>query len=327
MLAEWVPDDHLTIERNPNYYGEAGGADTMTFRTIPEGNARVIELVTGNADIAFNIEPEAAEQIEGNDNTKLLVEPSSFQIFFELNTTKPPFNDPKARLAVNYAIDRPAIIERILGGYAEEPTGIFPEGIQGRIPLDPYPYDPEMAKQLLAEAFPDGIDEPVVIWTPNGRYPKDRTVAEVVQGYLNEIGLETEFKAFEWASYQDALYTAQEGEGTGFGSNDANMWLLGTGITQADYRVRRKFYAGHPSNLTGYDNAQINTLLDNAAVELNYDQRMGYYAELQNIVWTQEPNALTLYNGVQLIGVEQSVDGLQIYANEYVDLTQATKDE
>lgn len=325
MLKEWIPGDHLIIERNPDYFGEPGTPDTMTFRPVPEGAARVIELQTGNADIAFNVAPEAAVSVRDADDTRLLVEPSSFQIFFELNTQKPPFNDPRVRLAVNYAIDRNAIIEKILNGFGTEPTGIFPQGIQGRIAQNPYPYDPEKARELIAEAFPDGLDEPLVIWTPNGRYPKDKIVAEVIQSYLNAIGLKTEFKVWEWAAYLKTLYKAEPGVGTGKGSNAANMWLFGTGIIQADYRTRRKFYSTHSSNLTGYNNPRVDELLDMAAVELAYDKRMSYFGELQKIVWNEAPNALTLYNGVQLIGIGKGINNLEVYANGYVKLDRVTK--
>ena len=293
---------------------------------MPEGAARTIELQTGNADIAFDIAPEAAADIENGDATKLLVEPSSFQIFFELNTVKPPFSDPRARLAVNHAIPRAAIIERVLLGYATEPNSIIPEGVQGHVAQTPYAYDPEMAEALMAEAFPDGVDEPVVIWTPDGRYPKDKLVAEVVQSSLNDIGLETEFKVWEWAAYQKTLYNEQPGEGTGYGSNDANMWLLGTGIAQADWRVRRKLYSTDSSNLTGHDNPQIDALLDKAGVELDYDTRMSYFADIQDIVWNQAPSTLVLFNGVQLIGVGDGIEGLEIYSNNLVRLDQVSKD-
>ena len=325
IIAEWIPNEYVTITRNPEYFGKPGKPDTITFRPVPEGGARVIELATGNADVALNIAPESADEIRTNEATKLLVEPSSFQIFFELNTAKPPFDDPRIRLAVNYAIPRDEIIKKILQGYGSIPEGIFPEGVQGRVAQTPYPYDPEKARKIIAEVYPNGFDEKVVIWTPNGRYTKDKTIAEVVQGYLNEIGFKTEFKVWEWAAYQKTLYNSNPGVGTGKGSNDANMWLFGTGINQADRRVRRKFYSTNPSNLTGYNNPVIDELLDKAAVDLNYDSRMAAYGELQRIIWNEAPNALTLFNGVQLIGVGKGISGLEVYSNELVMFDQVTK--
>ena len=183
MISEFIPGQHVIIKRNPDYFGTPGKADTMTFRPVPEAGARVIELEAGNADIALNIAPESADKIKQNSKTELVVEPSSFQIFFELNTTKPPFDDPRVRLAINHAIDRDDIIEKILNGYGNKPEGIFPEGAQGRSKQTAYPYDPEKARKMIAEVFPGGFKEKIVMWTPAGRYMKDKAVAEAVQGY------------------------------------------------------------------------------------------------------------------------------------------------
>jgi ABC-type transport system substrate-binding protein len=326
MISEWVPAQQLVIKRNPDYFGTPGKPDIMTFRPVPEAEARVIELTTGNADVALNIPPESTDKIRRNASTDIVLEPSSFQIFFELNTTKPPFSDPRVRLAVNYAIDRSAIIEKILNGYAKMPEGIFPAGVQGRAPRQAaYAYDPDKARKMIAEVFPGGYNEPVVIWTPAGRYAKDKSVAEAVQGYLNSVGLRTEFKVWEWATYQKTLYRPEPGKGTGKGSNDANMWLLGTGVTNADWRLRRKFFSTDDSNLTGYRQARVDDLLTRASVEMNYFARMQAYADVQKIVWNEAPNSLVLFDQLQLIGIARGLKGLEVYGDEIVRFDQVTK--
>ncbi len=326
VLSEWIPGQSLTLARNADYYGTPGKAETMTFRPVPEASARLIELQTGNADIALNIAPESAGELKESGSATLVQAPSSFQIFFELNTTKPPFNDPRVRLAINQSIDRQAIIEKILGGYGKVPEGVFPEGVQGRAQQAPYSYDPENAKRILAAVFPGGFKEKVIIWTCAGRYMKDKEVAETVQSYLNAIGLETEFKVWEWATYQKTLYRAENG-GTGKGTNAANMWLLGTGITNADWRLHRKFYSTDASNLTGYSNPRVDELMDAAATEMDYDKRIKAYGEVQSIVWHEAPNALSLFDQVQLIGVGPGVKGLEIFGDEIVKLDQVTKED
>ncbi|MGO4388707.1 ABC transporter substrate-binding protein [Microvirga sp. 2YAF29] len=325
MISEFIPGQHVIIKRNPDYFGTPGKADTMTFRPVPEAGARVIELEAGNADIALNIAPESADKIKQNSKTELVVEPSSFQIFFELNTTKPPFDDPRVRLAINHAIDRDAIIEKILNGYGNKPEGIFPEGAQGRSKQTAYPYDPEKARKIIAEVFPGGFKEKIVMWTPAGRYMKDKAVAEAVQGYLNAVGFETEFKVWEWATYQKTLYRPEEGKGTGKGSNEANMWLLGTGVTNADWRLRRKFFSTDASNLTGYNNPKIDELLNKAFVDMNYETRMKAYGDVQSIVWNEAPNSLVLFDQVQLIGTSKGLKGLEVFGDEIVKLDQVTK--
>lgn len=325
MVAEWIPAQRVVLKRNPNYFGPAGKAETITFRPVPEASARAIELKTGNADIALNLAPESVDDIRYSNTTELRTVPSAFQIFFELNTAKPPFNDPRMRLAANYAIDRQAIITKVLQGYGNMPEGIFPAGVQGRAKQPAYPYDPARAKRLIAEAFPNGFKEKLVMWTPAGRYTKDKAVAEVVQGYLNDIGLQTEFKVWEWAIYQRTLYRPEPGKGTGKGSNEASMWLLGTGVTNADWRLRRKFFSTDASNLTGYNHPKIDDLLTKASVDMNYETRMRAYGEIQTIVWNEAPNSIVLFDQMQLIGTAKGLKGLAIFGSEMVRLDQVTR--
>lgn len=324
MLSEWIPSQHVIIKRNPHYFGTRGKAEGMIFRPVPEASARLIELETGNADIALNIAPEAAGKLKQNTATTLIEAPSSFQIFFELNTTKPPFDDPRVRLALNYAVDRKAIIEKILSGYGKMPEGIFPEGVQGRAKQAAYPYDPDLARKIFNDVFPGGFKEKIVIWTCAGRYMKDKEVAETVQSYLNAIGLDTEFKVWEWATYQKTLYRAEQG-GTGRGTNAAHMWLLGTGVTNADWRLRRKLFSTDASNLTGYNNPKIDALLNRASTDMNYESRMKAYGDIQTTVWTEAPNALVLFDQVQLLGIRAGLGGIEVFGDEIVKLDQAAK--
>jgi ABC-type transport system substrate-binding protein len=324
MFKDWVPNERAELVRNPSYFGTPGKTDRLVFRPVPESAARVIELKTGNADVIANVAPELAAEFKSNDKGTLQQASSSFQVFFELNVTKPPFDDVRVRKAVNLAIDRKAIVEKILLGYGRVPNSPFPEGTQGRRAFAPYQYNPDEARRILKAAFPSGYPGVVTMWTPAGRYTKDRAVAEAVQGYLNAIGLKTEFKVWEWASYQKALYRPEVGKGTGKGSNDANMWLLGTGVPMADIRLRRKLSSADPSNLTGFSNPMVDGLLTKASIEMDYDKRMAVYGEIQRIAWEIEPSTIPLFDQVQLIGVRKGVHGLAIYSDESIQFHNAT---
>lgn len=326
MFKSWVLNERAELVRNPNYWGSPGKSDRLVFRPVPENAARVVELQTGNADIAANVAPELTGEFKKNSKIELLQVPSSFQVFFELNVTKPPFDDVRVRKAVNLAVDRKAIVDKILLGYGRVPVSPFPEGTQGRRTFTPIPYNPDEARRLLKTVFPTGYPGTVTIWTPSGRYTKDRAVAEAVQGYLNAVGLKTEFKVWEWASYQKALYRPEPGKGTGKGTNDANMWLLGTGIPMADIRLRRKLATGDPSNLTGFSNPMVDGLLTKASIEMNYDKRMAAYGEIQRIAWELEPSTIPLFDQVQLIGARKGIKGLVVYSDETIELHKATVD-
>ena len=324
MVKEWTPGERCVLVRNPRYTGPKPKPDTIVYRPVPEGGARVVELQSGNADIVTGIPPEAVEGLKKTSGIRVEIVPSSFQLFFELNNTRPPFNDVRVRRAVNLAIDRKAIIEKILGGYGHNPDGLFPPGVQGRVQLKPYAYDPEEAKRLIHEVYPDGYKDTVVMWSTEGRYMKDRSVAEAVQGYLNKIGFKTEFRVWEWATYQRTLYKQEPGKGTGKGSNEANMWFLGTSIPTADWRLRRKVSTGDASNLTGYSDPAVDELLAKAAVNMDYKQRMAQLGEIQRIFWEKNPGWLFLFNQVQIIGVRDKVKGLEMFAYELPVLNNVT---
>ncbi|WP_297844222.1 ABC transporter substrate-binding protein [Pseudomonas sp.] len=312
VFDSWIPNDQAVIEKNLSYYGVAGKPSKIVFRPVREDSSRVIELRTRNADVAANLSPEAAIELKELNKSTLLRVPSTFQVFFEMNLTKPPFDDARIRRAVSMAIDRQAIVDKVLLGYGKVPTGPFPEGTQARQEFAPVKYDPEAAKKIINEIYPGGYPGTIVMWTPAGRYTKDRQVAEVVQGYLNAVGLKTEFKVWEWATYQKNLYRPDPGKGTGKGTNDANMWLLGTGISDADIRLRRKLSTDDPQNLTGYSDPEVDKLLKLSSRELDGKKRMSYYAQIQQILWEQNPDNLPLFDQEQIIGVRKDLKGLDV---------------
>lgn len=312
IFDSWIPNDQAVIEKNTLFHGVGGKPSKIVFRPVREDSSRVIELRTKNADVAANLSPEAAIELKELNKSTLLRVPSTFQVFFEMNLTKPPFDDARIRRAVSMAIDRQALVNKVLLGYGKVPTGPFPEGTQARRAFTPVKYDPDAAKKIINEVYPGGYPGTIVMWTPAGRYTKDRQVAEVVQGYLNAVGLKTEFKVWEWATYQKSLYRPDPGKGTGKGTNDANMWLLGTGISDADIRLRRKLSTGDPQNLTGYSNPDVDKLLQLASRELDQKQRMAYYGQIQQILWEQDPDNLPLFDQEQIIGVRKDLNGLDV---------------
>ncbi|HEK1687244.1 TPA: glutathione ABC transporter substrate-binding protein [Pseudomonas putida] len=322
-FERWIPNDHTVIVRNPAFFGVAAKPGKIVFRPVREDSSRVIELRTRNADVAADLSPEAAIELKALGKSDLLLVPSTFQVFFELNLTRPPFDDVRMRKAVSMAIDRTALVNKVLLGYAKVPDSPFPEGTQARRVFEPVTYDPQAARKLIEQVYPGGYPGTVVMWTPAGRYTKDRQVAEVVQGYLNAVGLKTEFKVWEWATYQKNLYRPDSGKGTGKGSNDANMWLLGTGLSDADIRLRRKLVTGDPQNLTGYSNPEVDHLLQLAARELDEHKRMAFYGQIQQILWETDPNSLPLFDQKQIIGLRKGMTGLGVDYEGTIDFKQA----
>jgi ABC-type transport system substrate-binding protein len=321
-LEEWAPGERTVLIRA----NDGARFRRIIYRPVPEGEARLIELEAGTADIATGIPPEAVPRVRASQRLKLEVIPSSFQIVFELNNARPPFNDVRVRRAIQYAVDRDAIVQRILGGFGAVPDSNMTPGVQSYEPLSRWPYDPDRAKREIEAVFPGGFREKLVLWTSSGRYLKDQQVAEAVQGYLNAIGLQTEFRTWEWASYQQTLYRRQPApNSTGFGSNAAHMWILGTSIPTADWRLTRKVGTGQSANVTGYSNARVDELLTRARATLDQDARMALYRQVNRILWQEDPPHLYLYNQAQLVAMQRNISNFRAFAFELPLLADVTK--
>jgi ABC-type transport system substrate-binding protein len=213
------------------------------------------------------------------------------------------------RRAINLAVDKRAIVEKILLGFGSVPEGPVPTGAQYSTKLEPYPYDPARARVLLAEAgYPHGFS--TVIWTPHGRYLKDREIAEAIQGYLAEIGIRAELKVWEWAPYVEAIRRPDK---------EAGMYMLGISIPTADWRLFRNFHSTAPTNYTGYRNPEVDRLLLEARSTFDVRKQRTIYERVQRLIWEDAP-FLFAYNQAQIIGVRKGLSGLTVFGFETMRL-------
>jgi peptide/nickel transport system substrate-binding protein len=141
-------------------------------------------------------------EIQGGD-TELLPLRGARIIMLPFNTMVPPFDDARVRQAVNYAVDRQAIVQSVLEGYGELLHGPYGSAWLGYDPaLAPYPYDPPKARQLLAEAgYPNGLETTFNV--SNGAFLKDRELGEVVASQLGQVGIKVQLVPTERAKLQD----------------------------------------------------------------------------------------------------------------------------
>ena len=316
MLESWTPGQSVELVPNPHYYGEAPRNAGISFRFASEGGARTAAIESGQVDLVTNLPPESIDRIADRDDLDVLVADSSFLIFFVLDHGKAPFDDVRVRRAANMAIDREAIVETILGGLgtvANSPVGV---GVFNRAEFDPYPYDPEGAKALLAEAgYPDGC--PVTMWAPQGRYLKDRQVGEVVQSYLSEAGFEPELQIIEWGTYVTQI---------DIDPPETNMWLIGASIPDAYWNFVNNYHtdSDYPNS---YSNPVVDDLIAQAAQTFDEAEQLETYTELQRIVFEEDAVHLFLHGQKQVLGHKTSVTGVQPLPYEIIYLQSLGMDE
>jgi peptide/nickel transport system substrate-binding protein len=156
-FVEWVKDEQLVFEANPDYWGGAPKIETVIFRPIPETATRVAALEAGDVDIITDVPPDYVDQVP--DNIAVVSIPGTRAFFIGMNVTVKPFDDVRVRQAMNYAVDVDTIIKSMLNGLARKLDGpVLPEAF-GYVATPVYNYDPDKAKALLAEAgYPDGFE-------------------------------------------------------------------------------------------------------------------------------------------------------------------------
>jgi peptide/nickel transport system substrate-binding protein len=205
-MKAWRKGEAFLLEPNPEYWGGPPTFREVTFKAIPETAARVAELRSGGADLITNVPPEQVEPLNAGD-TKSQVVQSNFFMFVAFNAIgDSPVKDAKVRQALNHAVDVDAIVKNVMGGYAERIAISLPKSAFGYPQnLEPVPYDPNRARELLAEAgHPNGFQAPFL--SRNGRYLKDKEVVEAVAGYLQRVGVQCELQFVDggvWGQISD----------------------------------------------------------------------------------------------------------------------------
>lgn len=300
-LKEWVRDSRLVMDTNPDYWGVLPkGIKQIVWRPIPDDMVRASGLLAGEFDIATNIPITAAHQVKAQAGLKLLSIPS-YRIFTvalsNLPDQKSPLHDKRVRQALNYAIDKQAIIDSLLRGEARPLKGQLLR--EGQIGFDPsikdYPYDPAKAKALLAEAgFPKGFE--ITFKFPTGRYAQDREVAEAISGMLADIGVRAQMTSLEPGEFLRQL-SGRELQPMGYvGLAPADDPDLQMSQYRSDWRYS---YVSNP---------ELDKLIDAGAQEVDREKRSDIYRKAGRIMH-DEASVLFLYQAIDLYGMTDRVSG------------------
>lgn len=289
-FVEWMREDRIVMRRNPNYWRDGlPKVDEVIFRPIPEASTRMAAIQTGEVDIVNRLTVEQAEALEGVPGVNVVTYPIDrvFYIAFNNLTTGvgQPTEDARVRRAMNYAVDRQAIIDSLFGGRAQLSTGFMTESNLGYDhSIEPYPYDPQRARELLAEAgYPDGFE--IGFAAPAGAYTNFEQVAEAVQGYLAEVGIETELDIMESGRYWDLEAEKQLpplfGDSWSERSGESLPRLLGA-------------LGGWDASFSSWSDPTIDDYLDRISVTVDQDERAQLYTELHNYMY-EDPPFIYLY--------------------------------
>lgn len=302
-LTEWTRDSRIVMDANPTYWGQSPkGIKRLVWKPIPDDTVRAAGLLAGEYDIATNIPVSARDQIKKQKGLTLLSVPS-FRIFTISLSNLPahpgPLHDKRVRQALNYAIDKQAIIDNLFNGEAQRLNGQvlrsdqlgFDRGITD------YPYDPAKAKAMLAEAgYAQGLT--ITFKFPSGRYAQDREVAEAVAGMLAQVGVKAQMVSLEAGEFLRQL-SGRELQPMGYvglaPGDDPDLQL---NQYRSDWRYS---YVA---------NAELDGLIDAGARELASEKRAAIYRKAGKLMHDEAP-VIFLYQAIDLYGVSNLVEGFQ----------------
>ncbi|MGQ5289448.1 glutathione ABC transporter substrate-binding protein GsiB [Pectobacterium actinidiae] len=287
-FVAWNQTDFVKVEKFSGYW-KAGlpKLDSITWRPVVDNNTRAALLQTGEAQFAYPIPFEQAKVLEKNDKLALVASPSILHRYISMNVTQKPFDNPKVREALNYAINKEALIKVAFSGYATPAEGPLPSSIDYSVKYHPWPYDPAKARELLKEAgYPNGFT--TTLWSSHNHSTAQK-VLQFTQQQLAQVGVKVEVTAM------DAGQRAAEVEGKGVKETGVRLfytgWSASTG--EADWALSPLFAtASWPPaqfNTAFYSNPQVDADLANALKTTDRTEKQKLYKDAQDKIWADAP--------------------------------------
>ncbi len=324
LMTEWVHSDHITLVKNPNYWGEKAKLDKLTLNMITDANALFAAYQNNEVDISGV--PAGTEKTVMADaalSPQILRFAELTTFAFQFNVAVAPFDNKNLRKALNAAVDRDAFIDNVRGGVGKAAYSWIPPGMPGydaNLGAD-YHFNVTKAKEFLTAAgYSDGskVPELHLQYADTGINP---TIAQFIQNQL-KVNLDIsvviepmERKAFTQAVNSEQYTWAWYGWGADY--PDPDNWLP------------QLFGTGAGNNHTAYSSAAFDDLMAKAAVELDNTKRLDLYAQAQAMIVDDAPILFMFYRerfvlvkphvkGLKYTGMDGDVPGDMFFANVYI---------
>jgi peptide/nickel transport system substrate-binding protein len=311
-LVDWQRDQYAVLERNENYWGEKPTLTKITVKIYADANARLSALKSGEVDALAELGavlPAQAGEISSDPAYVVAHYATACNTYLLFNGMKEPFNDVRVRQALSLALDRDALVKDLLYGYGIPAKGVIIAANKTFFndnPDEQVKYDPEQAKALLDEATGGAGLSFELLFNPPGQnllgwpYP---LIATYLQAVLQPIGFNITLKQLEPAAVTDALTQGQFDIAI---SN--NCWSSG----EPNYMIRRTVGSQSAVQGTqhgGYNNPDVDALLDQAQVELDPAKQIALYKQVQAIA-NNEAAIAPLFDQETIIAYRPWIRGL-----------------
>lgn len=285
-FVKWTKGQSVDLEAFDGYWGEQPKIKKVVFKIVKENSVRATELMTGGADIIDGVDPNDIAKLQ-QKGMQLAMDAGMNINYLAFLCDKKPFNDPKARLAVSYAINKEELVKTLYKDTAQVAPSMLPDFIPGYdSELKGISYDPEKAKALLKEAgYPNGMEINMITYSNPRPYNPVGGVklAEAVQAQLSKVGVKVNITPYPWKEYKDVLFKAEGANMAPYG------WTGDNGDPDNFLALLETKEIETTLNSAKFSNPDVDKALAAARKEMDLNKRIVIYKDMQKTVEAQAP--------------------------------------
>ena len=300
MLSDWIPQQRLVLEKNPYYTGRCS-IDRIEFVIMSDMTSAVTAMKNGLLDIIL-ITGDLAGLFEGDDDFTIHALPTNGLQLMAMNNKSKGLDDIRVRMAINHAVDKEALIEAVWWGYGEPIGSHFPVVLSEYIDMNGrYPYDPDKARELLAEAGYGEGELQLRMFLPKN-YQEYVNAGQVIADMLRNAGIDVDIQIVEWATWLSDIYNGR----------DYDLTVVGHTGRLDSYSLLSRYRSDAAENYFNYADDEMDALLDEYIAEPDADKRTGIAHRMEEILAEDVP-ALYIQDPIQIYVTDSSLDGFRTY--------------
>ncbi len=288
-FVEWKATDYLKVAKFDGYWKRGyPKVDTITWKPVIDNNTRAAVMQTGEAQFTYPVPYEMADVLKAKPELEVVAAPSIIVRYLSMNVMQKPFDNPKVRQAINYAINKDAVAKVAFGGYATPADAIVPEGVEYSVKIGVWPYDVAKAKQLLAEAgYPNGFE--TELWSAYNHSIAQK-VTQVLQQQLQQVGIRTKITLLEAGQRVEKVESWQDPA-----TAPVRLYYVGwsSSTGEADWALRpllaSESWPPKLFNTAYYKSDKVDADIRGALATTNGAEKAKLYKEAQETIYKDAP--------------------------------------
>jgi peptide/nickel transport system substrate-binding protein len=300
-FVEWKKDQHIRLEAFDQHWRGRPAFKHLVIRAIPEVSTQIAEMKTGGVDLIRNVSADHVPELKSHALTYVSSAPILRVHYVELDMRSAPMDKKLVRQAANYAIDKQAIIQKLMGGLGQQvATTVQPKAFGYDTEVKPFPYDPKKAKELLAQAgYPNGVDI-----TLHSAFIEFRPVFEAITQMLTEVGIRTTPRIWDpGPAWNKFLQTEGKATNGYYGSWGNYSVFDADAVLHPLYHTEPGGWIGkHYTRVEGLDK-----LIDEARSTVDQPRRKQTYSQIQRMIKEEAP-AIFLWTQYDTLAVNKKVE-------------------